>query len=92
MARFRFSGTIRRTTIEYLHVEDGIIDCTKKSVCHALDLPNVVDGDPTHWVGEIEDALEWRAPFKVIDTNGSEWQTQSVDILADHVEEAEYDV
>ena len=92
MAKFRFSGTIKRVTVEYLECEDAIIDVTKKAVCHTLDLPNVVDGDPTHWVGEAEQAIEWGAPFKMIDTDGAEWKTESVTVTADDVNEVEYDV
>ena len=87
---FRFTGTIRRVTVEEIEVTDGIIDVTKKAVCRALDLPPSWSGDPTHWVGEIEEALVWGAPFKMVDIDGAEWQTKSVTVTADHIEEAEY--
>lgn len=92
MARFRFSGTIRRVTVEEIRLEDGIIALTKKAVCRSLDLPNVVDGDPTHWVGEGQQAVEWGAQFKIVDTDGAEWETIDVKVEAEDVEDVEYDV
>ena len=92
MAKFRFSGTIKRVTVEHIDITDGIIDVTKKTVCQTLDLPNVVDGDPTHWVVEAEQAIEWGARFSVIDTDGAEWATESVTITADDIEDVEYAV
>ena len=91
MARFRFSGTIRRVTVEYIDIEEGIIDVTKKSVCEEFDLPNVVDGDSTHWIDEAERAVDYGVPFKVVDANGAEWETIKVTNEAKDIAEMEYD-
>ena len=91
MARFRFSGNIRRVTVEYIFIDEGIIDVTKKAVCEEFDLPNVVDGDPQHWIDEAERAVEYGAEFKVIDTNGAEWKTGKVTSEATDIIEMEYD-
>lgn len=93
MARFRFSGTIRRVTVEHIQITDGVIDVTKKAVCEEFDLPNVVDGDSTHWVDEAERAVEYGIPFKIVDTDGAEWEKSkaSSTIEALHIEEMEYE-
>lgn len=91
MARFRFSGTIRRVTVEHIEITDGIIDVTKKSVCREFDLPNVVDGDPQHWIDEAERAVEYGAQFKIVDTDGAEWETVSEQVIAKEIEDMEYE-
>ena len=91
MARFRFSGTIARRTVEYIHIKDGIIDVTKKAVCQELDLPNVVDGDPQHWIDEAQWAIEYGAPFKIVDTDGAEWELDKQSIEVSWIEDMEYD-
>ena len=91
MARFRFSGTIRRVTVEHIEITDGIIDVTKKAVCREFDLPNVVDGDPQHWMDEAERAIEYGAQFKIVDTDGAEWETVSEQVIAKEIEEMEYE-
>ena len=91
MARFRFSGSVKRVTVEYINIEDGIINVTKKTVCNELHLPNVVDGDPTHWVTEAEMALDYGADFKIVDTDGAEWKVLDITCVAENIEEMEYD-
>ena len=91
MARFRFSGTITRTTVEKMHIEDGIITVTKKSVCQELGLPNVVDGDPQHWIDEAEIAVEYGAHFTVTDTDGAKWERDKQYSVATEIDHMEYD-
>jgi len=91
MARFRFSGSIKRVTVEYIHIEDGVIDVTKKAVCDEFDLPKVVDGDSQHWIDEAERAVEYGANFKIVDAEGAEWELSSVTCKAEHIEHMEYD-
>lgn len=91
MARFRFSGTITRRTVEHIHIKDGIIDVTKKAVCQEFDLPSVVDGDPQHWIDEAERAVEYGAQFKIVDTDGSEWELDKQYLEVNWIEEMEYD-
>lgn len=91
MARFRFSGSIKRVTVEYIHIEDGIIDVTKKAVCDELGLPKVVDGDSQHWIDEAESAVECGADFKIVDTDGAEWKLSNIICEAEHIENMEYD-
>ena len=91
MARFRFSGTIRRVTVEYIDITDGIIDVTKKAVCQEFDLPNVVDGDPQHWIDEAERAVDYGCDFKIVETDGAEWETIKVTNEAKDIAEMEYD-
>ena len=92
MAKFRFSGTIKRVTVEYIHVAEGVIDITKKNVCDEVDLPNVVDGDPTHWVDEAERFVDYGGEFKIVYVNGSQWMQESSNCTAQYIEEMEYDV
>ena len=91
MARFIFSGSIKRVTVEYIDIEDGIIDVTKKAVCDEFDLPKVVDGDPQHWIDEAERAVEYGANFKVVDNEGADWQLSSVTCTVDNIEYMEYE-
>ncbi len=91
MARFRFSGSIKRVTVEYIHIEDGIIDVTKKAVCDVLGLPKVVDGDSQHWIDEAEPAVDFGADFKIVDTDGAEWKLSTIFCEAEHIENMEYD-
>ncbi len=91
MARFRFSGTIRRVIVEHIEITDGIIDVTKKAVCNEFDLPNVVDGDSTHWVDEAERAVDYGVGFKIVDTDGAEWKLLDVECKAEDIESMEYD-
>lgn len=92
MSKFRFSGRVKRVTVEYIDIEDGIIDVTKKEVCSTFDLPSAVDGDPQHWVDEAEQAVDYGAEFKVADTGGANWELSSVSCTAEQIEDMEYDV
>ena len=99
MAKFRFSGTIRRVIVEHIEINEGVIEVTKKAVCNEFDLPNVVDGDPTHWIDEAQRAVEYGCDFKIVDSNGAQWDSQrragspaSLKVEALHIEEMEYDV
>jgi hypothetical protein len=66
----KFNITGRRTRRIVIEIEEEIEECDvdvlKKDVLDALDLPAKVDGDPTHWYGEVEQALSWGCPSKII--------------------------
>ena len=91
MANFRFSGTIRRVTVEHINIEEGMISVSKKNVCAELDLPNVVDGDSTHWIDEAERFVDYGGEFKIVDNSGAEWETIKVTHEAQDLREMEYD-
>ena len=58
--KFNITGKLVRTvTTEIIyHLECGEVEIQKKDVVETLDLPQVVDGDPTHWYEEVEEALK----------------------------------
>lgn len=66
--KFYVTGTrTRRIVIEIEEeLEDCEVDVLKKDVLKTQDLPAKVDGDPTHWYGEVEQALDWGCPSKII--------------------------
>ena len=78
-------------TVEHIDITDGIIDVTKKTVCQEFDLPNVVDGNSQHWIDEAERAVDYGANFKIVDTDGAEWETIKVTCEARDIEDMEYD-
>lgn len=64
--KFNITGKyIQKITIERTYfLEDAEIEVSKKNVLKTLQLPAVVDGDPTHWYEEVEEALKNGCSFK----------------------------
>ena len=65
--KFNITGKrIRTVTIEIVeHLDEAEVQVSKKDVLETLGLPPVVDGDPTHWYGEVEEALQAGCEAKI---------------------------
>jgi hypothetical protein len=66
--KFTVTGTRTRRVILEIedHLEECEIEVLKKDVLSTLDLPAKVDGDPTHWYGEVEEALKWGCGSEIL--------------------------
>jgi len=90
--KFYVTGTrTRRLVIEIEEkLEDCEVDVLKKDVLETQDLPAKVDGDPTHWYGEVEQALDWGCPSKIIGEPVSKTE-RTVKVVDDwHVKSVEW--
>ena len=65
--KFNITGKrIRTVTIEIVEKLDfAEVQVAKKDVLETLGLRSVVDGDPSHWYGEVEQALKEGGEAKI---------------------------
>jgi hypothetical protein len=69
--KFNITGKrIRTVYIEIVeHLDFAEVEVSRKDVLETLGLPKVVDGDPTHWYGEVEEALQEGCEAKIKKSN-----------------------
>ena len=67
--KFYLTGKRTRTiTIELTeHYDSAEFSVLKKDVLETLDLPKVVDGDPSFWYDEVERAIDLGCEARAID-------------------------
>ena len=65
--KFNITGKrIRTVTIEIVeNLDFAEVQVAKKDVLETLGLPSVVDGDSSHWYGEVEQALKEGCEAKI---------------------------
>lgn len=87
--RFKIDGIRTRViTVVVEEAIDGWVDITKSEVRRITECPAVIDGDPSGWYGEVEQALVEGAEHKITgeitelersEFTKIEWDTVNID-------------